>query len=114
MILQKNIFIGHTAESTSTICKIRNLDRVRIIAKSKDGQIDETDLTEICDLTSERGVELLRTALTELTDKTLSEKSVDLEFVDVGFTIPFLKVLTGFTFYVISKMGSVKLTLNIN
>lgn len=108
MILQKNIFIGHTMESTSTICKIRNLDRVRIIAKSKDGQIDETDLTERCDLTSECGVELLRTALTDLTDKTLSEKSVDFEFVDVGFPIPFLKVLTGFTFYIISKRSGVK------
>lgn len=93
MILQKNIFIGHTIESTSTICKIRNLDRVRIITKRKDGQIDEPelDLTERCDLTSERGVELLRTHLTELTDRTLSERGVDIEFVDVGFPIPFLK-----------------------
>lgn len=93
MILQKNIFIGHTIESTSTICKIRNLDRVRIITKRKDGQIDEPelDLTERCDLTSERGVKLLRTHLTELTDRTLSERSVDFEFVDVGFPIPFLK-----------------------
>lgn len=103
MILQKNIFIGHTIESTSTICKIRNLDRVRIITKRKDGQIDEPelDLTERCDLTSERGVELLRTHLTELTDRTLSERSVDFEFVDVGFPIPFLKVLTGLTFDII-------------
>lgn len=93
MILQKNIFIGHTIESTSTICKIRNLDGVRIITKREDGPIDdpEIDLTERCDLTSERGVELLRTHLTELTDRTLSERSVEFEFVDVGFPIPFLK-----------------------
>lgn len=96
MILQKNIFIGHTIESTSTICKIRNLDRVRIITKRKDEQIDdpEIDLTERCDLTSEPGVELLRTHLKELTDKTSSKRSVEFEFVDVGFPIPFLKVLT--------------------
>lgn len=102
-ILQKKIFIGHTIESTSTICKIRNLDRVRIITKCKDGQIDEPeiDLTERCDLTSECGVELLRTHLTELTDRTLSDRSFDFEFVDVGFPIPFLKVLTGFTFDII-------------
>lgn len=102
-ILQKNIFFGHTIESTSTICKIRNLDRVRIITKSKDGQIDEPeiDLTERCDLTSERGVELLRTHLTKLTDRTSSERSVEFEYVDVGFPIPFLKVLTGFTFDII-------------
>lgn len=93
MILQKNIFIGHTIESTSTICKIRNLDRVRIITKRKDEQIDdpEIDLTERCDLTSEPGVELLRTHLKELTDKTSSKRSVEFEFVDVGFPIPFLK-----------------------
>lgn len=93
-ILQKKIFIGHTIESTSTICKIRNLDRVRIITKCKDEQqIDEPeiDLTEKCDLTSECGVELLRTHLTELTDRTLSDRSFDFEFVDVGFPIPFLK-----------------------
>lgn len=97
MILQKNIFIGHTMESTSTICKIRNLDRVRIITKRKDEQIEEPeiDLTDRCDLTSERGVELLRTHLEKLTDKTSSEGSGEFEFVDVGFPIPFLKVLTG-------------------
>lgn len=93
MILQKNIFIGHTMESTSTICKIRNLDRVRIITKRKDEQIEEPeiDLTDRCDLTSERGVELLRTHLEKLTDKTSSENSVEFECVDVGFPIPFLK-----------------------
>lgn len=103
MILQKNIFIGHTIESTSTICKIRNLDRVKIITKRKDGPIDdpEIDLTERCDLTSERGLELLRTHLTQLTDRTSSERRVEFEFVDVGFPIPFLKVLTGFTFDII-------------
>lgn len=97
MILQKNIFIGHTMESTSTICKIRNLDRVRIITKRKDEQIEEPeiDLTDRCDLTSERGVELLRTHLEKLTDKTSSENSVEFECVHVGFPIPFLKVLTG-------------------
>lgn len=93
-ILEKNIFEDQNDESTSTICKIRNSEAVKIIAKSKDGKIDEIDLSEVCDLNSDSGVEILQTALADLTDMTKSEGSVNFEYVDVGMPIPFLKVLT--------------------
>lgn len=93
-LLRKNIFIDNILESTSTICKIRNLDRVEIVTKSKDGKIDKYDLSEKCDMSKESGVETLRTELSMLTDLTVSEGCTDFEFVDVGFPIPFLKVTT--------------------
>lgn len=81
-------------ESTSTICKIRNLEAVKIEIKSKDGSIVNIDLSEECDMREESGVEMLRTKLTELTDMTVSPGSVNFDYVDVGFPIPFLKVIT--------------------
>lgn len=93
-ILQKNIFKGNTEESTSTICKIRNLEAVKIEIKSKDGSIVNIDLSEKCDMREESGVEMLRTKLTELTDINESPGSVNFDYVDVGFPIPFLKVIT--------------------
>lgn len=93
-ILQKNIFKGNTEESTSTICKIRNLEAVKIKAKSKDGSIVNIDLQGKCDMSEESGVEMLRKVLTDLTDKIESPGSVNFEYVDVGFPIPFLKVIT--------------------
>lgn len=92
-ILQKNIFKGRIVESTSTICKIRNLEAVKIETKSKDGSIECIDITEECDMSTESGVEMLRTVLTELTDMTESPGSANFDYVDVGFPIPFLKVI---------------------
>lgn len=93
-ILQKNLFIANPVASTSTICKIRNLEKVKIIAKRKDGKIYRRDLSEECDMSSEAGEENLRTVLSELTDLYVSGESIDFEYVDVGFPIPFLKVIT--------------------
>lgn len=93
-ILGKYIFIDNTLESTSTICKIRNLETVEIIAKSKDGTIHKHDISQKCDMSSESGEENLRTVLSKLTDMTVSKGSIDFEYVDVGFPIPFLKVIT--------------------
>lgn len=81
-------------ESTSTICKIRNLEAVKIETKSKDGSIVNIDLPGKCDMSEESGVEMLRTMLTELTDMTESPGSANFDYVDVGFPIPFLKVNT--------------------
>lgn len=80
------------------ICKICNLDGVRIIIKREDGLIDdfEIDLIERCDLISECGVELFRMYLIELMDRILLERSVEFEFVDVGFLIFFFKMFIGF------------------
>lgn len=55
------------------------------------GEIEETDLTRTCDIHSQSGEEYLRTALTELTS---SENFEELKYVDVGFPIPFLQVIT--------------------
>lgn len=93
-ILQKNIFQGHTEESTSTICKIRNLEGVKIIAKCNDGSTRSMDLSKDCEMSTESGVEMLRKTLTALTDMVVSAGSVNFEYVDVGFPIPFLKVFT--------------------
>lgn len=98
-ILGKIIFIGTTSESTSTICKIRNLERVRIITENLKGEIDETDLTATCDIQSQSGEELLRTTLTDLTDMTSSGNFKEVKYVDVGFPIPFLQVITKLTFF---------------
>lgn len=85
------------------ICKICNLDRVRIIIKCKDEQIEEfeIDLIDRCDLISECGVELFRMYLEKLMDKILLENSVEFECVDVGFLIFFFKVFIGFIFDII-------------
>lgn len=78
-ILGKIIFIGTTSESTSTICKIRNLERVRIITENMKGEIEEIDLTGTCDIHSQSGEEYLRTVLTQLTDMTSSEENEGLQ-----------------------------------
>nr|XP_034331421.1 uncharacterized protein LOC105347673 [Crassostrea gigas] len=89
-ILQKEMFKCRTHESTSTICKIRNSERVGIITESLKGQIEETDLTDRCDLATSKGVKVLRNYLKELTEKTSSKKTNNFRSVDIGFPIPFL------------------------
>lgn len=91
-ILQKEIFKCRTNESTSTICKIRNSERVRIITESLTGQIEETDMTDRCDLATSKGVKVLRNYLKEFTDKTSSKNTNKFQSVDIGFPIPFLMV----------------------
>lgn len=85
-ILGMKIFKGRNQESTSTICKIRNLAKTRIITESMTGQVEEIDLTEAND--AEKS---LRESLKRLTDMTYSE-DITLRSVDIGFPIPFLKV----------------------
>lgn len=86
-ILEKRIFKGRNNESTSTICKIRNSAKTRILTESMTGQIDETDLTEKDDVEK-----ALRDSLKKLTDMTSSEECIHFRSVDIGFPIPFLKV----------------------
>ncbi|XP_052691975.1 uncharacterized protein LOC128170024 [Crassostrea angulata] len=85
-ILEKRIFKGRNNESTSTICKIRNSAKTRILTESMTGQIDETDLTEKNDVEK-----ALRDSLKKLTDMTSSEECIHFRSVDIGFLIPFLK-----------------------
>lgn len=67
---------------------------MKIKTKSKDGSIVNIDLQGECDMSEEPGVEMLRTVLANLTNKIESPGSVNFEYVDVGFPIPFLKVIT--------------------
>lgn len=91
-ILEKRIFKGRILESSSTICKIRNSERIKIITECDTGEIEETDLTDKCELGSEKGVKVLRDSLKKVTDMTLSMKSIHHRSVDIGFPIPFLMV----------------------
>lgn len=86
-ILGMKIFKGRNQESTSTICKIRNLAKTRIITESMTGQVEEIDLTEAND-----AEKALRKSLKKLTDMTYSREGITLRSVDIGFPIPFLKV----------------------
>lgn len=90
-ILGKRIFIGNNLESTCTICKIRDSERIKIITESYENKTETIDLTDECKIENEDGVTLLRDRLANLTDKTASNKSMQLRSVDVGFSIPFLK-----------------------
>lgn len=90
-LLGKRIFKGSIFESTSTICKLQNSDRIVITAKNDNEIIDERDLTEICDLKTPKGVKVLRDSLKELTDKTSLQESTCIRSVDVKLPIPFLK-----------------------
>lgn len=89
-ILEKRIFKGRILESSSTICKIRNSERIKIVTECDTGEIEETDLTNKCELGSEKGVKVLRDSLKKVTDMTLSMKSIHHRSVDIGFPIPFL------------------------
>lgn len=94
-ILEKRIFKGRILESSSTICKIRNSERIKIVTECDTGEIEETDLTNKCELGSEKGVKVLRDSLKKVTDMTLSMKSIHHRSLDIGFPIPFVMVRIG-------------------
>lgn len=89
-LFEKQLFRGRNNESTSTICKLRNSERIRVITTDMIGKREETDLTDKCNLETKEGVKMLRNFLKDLTDLTSSEKSVTFNSVEVEFPIPFL------------------------
>lgn len=91
-ILNKKIFKCRNLESTPSIVKLRNSDRIRIVTESNTGEIRETDLTSKCNLSSKDGVKLFRKFLKEKTDMTCSKESVQFQSVDIALPIPFLGV----------------------
>lgn len=91
-ILGKRIFKGDNLESTGTICKIRNSERIALTVEHMSGEKEVKDLTDTCDLETKEGIENLRKTLNDLTNMTDSKKSVQLKSVDIGFPVPFLKV----------------------
>lgn len=90
-LLGKQLFKGRNNESTSTICKLRDSERIKVITTDMKGQKEETDLTDKCNLETKEGVKMLRDFLKDLTDITSSEKSVTFISVEVEFPIPLLE-----------------------
>lgn len=91
-ILGKEIFEARLQESTATICKIRNCDRIKIITE-RSSKTEEKDFTDECDVETKEGVELIRNYLKDRTDLEVMPKDEknDIQCVDIGFPIPFLK-----------------------
>lgn len=90
-ILNMRIFKGRNLETTSTIIKLRDSKRVRIITENDAGKIKEKDFSDKCDLASKDGVKVLRDYLKDMTDMTASQRSAQIRSVDIGLPIPFLK-----------------------
>uniref|UniRef100_A0A8W8NVF6 Dynamin N-terminal domain-containing protein n=1 Tax=Magallana gigas TaxID=29159 RepID=A0A8W8NVF6_MAGGI len=90
-ILNRRIFKGRNLETTSTIIKLRDSERVRIITENDAGKIKEKDFSDKCDLASKDGVKVLRDYLKDMTDMTASQRSAQIRSVDIGLPIPFLK-----------------------
>lgn len=100
-ILEKRVFVCENHESTSTICKIRNSDRIKVITETNAGK-NEEDLTDKCDLSNEAGVAKLREYLerstkiqplqTDMYYEYQSGAHEEYQSVDVGLPIPFLPV----------------------
>lgn len=91
-ILNRRIFKGRNLETTSTIIKLRDSERVRIITENDAGKIKEKDFSDKYDLESKDGVKILRDYLKNMTDMTASQRSAQIRSVDIGLPIPFLKV----------------------
>lgn len=91
-MLGKMLFKGRNNESTSTICKLRNSERIRIVTTTMTGKTEETDFTGKCDLETKEGVRILRNFLKELTDMVSSTNSVTYRSVEIELPFSFLKV----------------------
>lgn len=91
-ILNRRIFKGRNLETTSTIIKLRDSERIRIITENDAGKIKEKDFSDKCDLARKDGVKVLRDYLKDMTDMTASQRSTQIRSVDIGLPIPFLKV----------------------
>lgn len=86
------LFKGRNNESTSTICKLRNSERIRIFTTDMTGETEATDLSDSCDLETKEDVKMLRNHLKEQTDMVSSTKSVTNQSVEVELLFSFLKV----------------------
>lgn len=93
-MLGKKLFKGHNNESTSTICKLRNSERIRIVTTSMTGRTEATDFTDRCDLETKEGVKMLRHFLKEVTDMVSSTESVTYRSVEIELPFSFLKCNT--------------------
>lgn len=91
-IMGIKLFKGRLAESTSTVCKIRNSDQIRIIATKNTGEILETNFPNKCNLQQKKDIRELRRVLKECTDHKYTSSDIGFQTVDIGLPVPFLKV----------------------
>ena len=91
-ILGKQIFRGQIQESTATVCKIRNFDKVKVVVENASGK-SSVALT-MDDLNSTEARKKLKDTLEKLTDMTVCQESKQHKSVDIGLPIPFLKVIS--------------------
>lgn len=96
-ILDKKILITRNVQSTSTVCKIRNSEKIKISAEYASGKTEEIELPDKCDINNKEGHKLLRDTLKPHTDMVSWEKSKEYQSVDIGMPIPFLKVVYFFS-----------------
>ncbi|XP_062599161.1 uncharacterized protein in xynA 3'region-like [Saccostrea cucullata] len=89
-ILEMRIFKGRNMESTSTVCKIRNSDKVMIKTELENGEVERRDMSDI-DVLTRKGEKTLRDTLKNLTDMTIEKDSRKYKSVDIGLPVPFLK-----------------------
>lgn len=82
-------------ESTATICKLRNSEKVKIIVEYASGKPNVVrDMPLKYNPDTEDGRKKLREVLKQLTDISVSKEIFDIKCVDVGFPIPSLKVIS--------------------
>ncbi|XP_062611965.1 uncharacterized protein LOC134273763 [Saccostrea cucullata] len=89
-ILGMRIFKGRNLESTSTVCKIRNSEKVVIKIESDNGEVEMEDMSDL-DVETKQGEKILRDTLKTLTDMTIEKGSRKYESVDIGLPVHFLK-----------------------
>lgn len=90
-IYGKNIFPQKIYESTSTVCKIRNSEKIRIKIENEQGNIEDVTKDEF-DLSTKSGVEKFKTKIAELTNIRSSSTSIRFRSVEIELPFPFLKV----------------------
>ncbi|XP_061180806.1 uncharacterized protein LOC133189451 [Saccostrea echinata] len=89
-ILGIKIFKGRNMESTSTVCKIRNSEKVVIRTELETGEVEVKYIGDI-DVETKEGKKSLRDTLKELTDMTVRKGSSKYKSVDIGIPVSFLK-----------------------
>lgn len=95
-LLGKQLLKGRNNESTSTICKLRNSDKIRVKTTNMKGEKEETDLTDKCNLETKECVKMLRDFLKDLTDLTSSKKASHLKVWRLNLLSLFLRYINQF------------------
>lgn len=90
-ILGIKLFQGKVLESTSTICKIRNSNQIRVFTTDNTGHTVLKYFSNKGRLQYKEGIQELREYLKKRTSVS-PDDSVDIQIVDIRLPAPFLKV----------------------